>query len=226
MLNPKHQRYADRLRELIIEGQTVAKLERPSPHTGAYFQGQDKVRVQEWLTKTRNVLETTFGSQGPHYRHFEEVLPKLGVRAVEHSYDVYPIVGVLAAALDDLQKGYLLGQEFLIAGEVFDSVLEQAKQLLRSGYKDPAAVLARVVIEDALKRLARCEGIEESLKASAINDELRRRGKYPQSQWRFIQGWLDIGNAAAHGKFTEYAENDVTSVIEGVERFLATEFRE
>jgi len=69
------------------------------------------------------------------------------------------------------------------------------------------------------------QGIDENQKASVINDELKKRGKYPQSQWRFVQAWLDIGNAAAHGKFDEYKEEDVANLIRDVERFLATEFR-
>ena len=128
--------------------------------------------------------------------------------------------------MDDLEKGYLLSQEFLIAGEVFDSILVQAKQLTQGGYKDCAAVLARTVLEDTLKRLARSEGIDENLRASVINDELKKSGKYPQAQWRFIQAWLDIGNAAAHGRFDEYSEGDVLELIKGIEQFLVTEFRD
>jgi len=225
VLNPRHKPYADRLLELIEEGQVVAKLERPSSSSPPYFQGEDKIRVQAWLTKVRNILEKVFGPQGAHVRQFMEVLPKGGVSYVEHSYNVYPIVGVLAGALDDLQHGYLLGQEFLVAGEVFGSVLEQASHLLESGYKDPAAVLARVVLEDGLKRMARAEGISESQKASAINDELKKSGRYPQPQWRFIQAWLDIGNAAAHGDFKQYRAKDVAGQIEGIRHFFATEFR-
>jgi hypothetical protein len=224
MLNSQYQRYASRLRELIEEGSKVAELEKPSS-VGSYIQDKDRILAQSWLSKVRNILENVFGSQSTQVRHFEEVLPKGGVRYVEHSYDVYPIVGLLEGALDDLEKGYLLDQEFLIAGEVFDSILEQAKYLLESGYKDPSAVLARVVLEDALKRLARSEGINDNQKASIINDELKKSGKYPQAQWRFIQAWLDIGNAAAHGKFSEYNEEDVTKLIEDIERFLSTEFR-
>lgn len=225
MLNPKHQRYADRLHELIEEGKSVAKLEQPSS-VGSYIQGADEIRVQGWLTKVRNILEDVFGAQSVHVRHFQELLPRGGVGEVSHSYDIYPIVGLLTGASDDLEKGYLRGQEYLIAGEVFDSILEEAKLLAKSGYKDPAAVLARVVLEDALKRMARDEGIDENQKASIMNDELKKRGKYPQPQWRFVQAWLDIGNAAAHGRFSEYKEVDVANLIEGVESFLAAEFRE
>jgi hypothetical protein len=152
-------------------------------------------------------------------------MPRGGVRFVQHSYEVHPLIGLLAGASDDLEKGYLLGQEFLIAGEVFDSVLEQAKYLVTSGYKDPAAILARVVLEDALKRLARGEGIDDTPRASRINDELKAIGKCPQPQWRLIQAWLDIGNAAAHGKFDEYNKEDVVKLLEGVEGFVAGIFR-
>jgi len=224
MLNPKYQRYADRLRELIKEGQTLAKLEKPSS-VGSYIQDEDNARVQSWLAKTRNILEVVFGSKSPHLRNFEEVLPQYGIRHVQHSYDIHPIVGVLSGALDDLENGYFIGQEFFIAGEVFDSILEQAKYLNQTGYKDPAAVLARVVLEDALKRLARSEDIDDNQKASVINDELKKKDKYPQSQWRFIQAWLDIGNAAAHGKVNEYTSESVANLIDGIEHFLSTDFR-
>lgn len=225
MLNPKHQRYADRIRELIEEGNTVAKLAKPSRYDSTpYIQDVDEIPTQAWLVKVSNILETVFGSQSSHFRHFEKHMPH-GPRNITKSHDVYPIVGVLAGALDDLEKGYLIGQELLIAGEVFDSVLEQAKYLNQTGHKDPAAVLARVVLEDALKRLARAEGIDDNQKAAKINEDLKKAGRYPQPQWRIIQAWLDIGNAAAHGKFGDYDEQDVRGAIEGIESFLATEFR-
>jgi hypothetical protein len=220
MLSPKHKRYADRIRELIEEGQGVAGLERPSS-VGPFI--QDKVPLYAWLVKVNNILETVFGPQSPHMHHFQELAKDRG--RIAHSYKVNSIVGVLTGALDDLEKGYLLGQEFLVAGEVFDSILEQAKYLNQNGHKDPAAVLARVVLEDALKRIVRGEGLDDNQSASRLNDELRGINKYPKPQWRLIQAWLDIGNAAAHGKFNEYNEGDVKGLIEDIEQFLAVEFR-
>lgn len=223
MLNPKYQRYATRFGELIQEGENVAKLERPSS-IGNFIQDKDNIPLHAWLVNVSNIIETVFGSESPHFRHFKGLTPK-GVSHVSHSYDIHPIIGLLTGALDDLENGYLLGQEFIIASEVFDSVLGQAKHLVQNGYKDPAAVLARVVLEDALKRLARAEGIDDTQKTSRVNDELKKIGRYPQPQWRLIQAWLDIGNAAAHGKFSEYNDEDVEKLIEDIERFLAVEFR-
>lgn len=225
MLNFKYERFADQIEELIEEGKHIATLERPSS-VGAFIQDEDKIKVHEWLTKTRNIMETVFGRQSPHYRNFEEILPSGGIRQVAHSYDIYPIVGILQGALSDLKNGFLLGQEFFIAGELFGSVLEQSKHFLdKYDNKDIAAILSRIVLEDALKRLARQEGIDDSLKASVINDDLKGKRRYNQVRWRSIQTWLDVGNSAAHGKFDEYSKNDVSTAVEGIEQFLASEFQ-
>lgn len=227
MLNPKYQRFADRIEELIKEGKHIATLERPSRviNRDGYIEGDDMIQVHEWLTKTRNILETVFGRQSPQHRDFEEVLPEDGIKQVKQSLDVYPIVGVLQGALSDLKNGYLLGREFFIVGEVFDSILEQAKHFIKTGNKDIAAILARIVLEDALKRLARSEGIDDSFKASKINDELKNKERYPQVRWRSVQTWLDVGNDAAHGRFNEYTKEDVASAVGGIEHFLALEFQ-
>ena len=132
---------------------------------------------------------------------------------------------MLIGSLDDLENEFLLGQELLIAGEIFDSVLEEAKELLNTEHKDPAAILGRVVLEDSLRRLALQEQLDDSQKATKLNDELKKAGRYNQVQWRQIQVWLDIGNNAAHGKFDQYDKEQVKEQIEGIERFIASEFK-
>ena len=226
-LSPKYQRYADRLQSLIAEGNAVAELERRHGRntSDTWIGGEDVVRLQAWIGNVNNLLDVLFGPESPQTKHFREIVPHGSFRRVEHAYDVRPIVGVLQGALGDLEHGFLAGQEFIVAGVVFDSVLQQAKYLNSNGYKDPAAVLARVVLADALKRIANAEGIDSSLKASRINEELKKAGRYPQSQWRLIQAWLDVGNAAAHGNFADYDAARISSLIDGIEQFLATELR-
>ncbi len=223
MLPQKYKRYVERLKGLIKEGREISKLEKPSS-VGPYIQADDQIRVHAWNTNVRNIIETTFGKNSPQ---FHQLVKKTndGKSALAKSYEIYPIIGILEGALSDLEKGFLVGQEFIIAGDIFDDVLEQAKYLNQNKYKDPAAVLARVVIQDALKRIARAEGINDSMKASQINDELKKIGRYTKPQWRQIQAWLDIGNAAAHGNFAQYTQTDVKGMIDDIERFLALEFR-
>ena len=214
-MNPKYQRAADRLRELITEGERVASLERSSSVGGRYI--KEKIPLHAWLANVENIVGAVFGKDSAHFRQVDNVL----AQNPEHSYEINQIVGVLTGGLSDLEGGFLAGRENLIAGEIFDSVLEEAKHLAETGFKDPAAVLVRVVVEDCLKRLSREEGFDDSAKASAMNDALRDKGRYPKPQWRLVQAWLDIGNSAAHGKFTDYSQDDVLRMIGNVGRFLA-----
>lgn len=205
------------MKELIDESSEVAALEKPSS-VGPYI--QDRERLNAWLIKMKNMIEMAFGKNSPHFKEME----KLVKGHIDHSYEVNAIKGFLMGALDDLEKGFLIGQEFLVAGELFDSVLEEAKLLNRTGHKDASAVLSRVVLENSLKRIARQENIDDTLKTSRLNDELKNIGVYPQPQWRLLQAWLDIGNSAAHGKFDEYNEDSVDKMIDGIEQFIAFHF--
>jgi len=213
-MNPKYQRAADRLRDLIAEGEAVASLERDSS-VGRYI--QDRAPLSAWLVKVENHIEAVFGRESAHYRHADRALD----RYPEHSYQVHTIVGILKGALSDLEGGYLIGQERLIAGVVFDSVLEEARHLVDAGFKDPAAVLVRVVVEDSLRRLSRDEQLDDSGKAAALNIALREKGRYSKPQWRLVEVWLDIGNSAAHGRFDDYSKEEVRRAVDDVGRFLA-----
>ncbi len=42
-------------------------------------------------------------------------------------------------------------------------------------------------------------------------------GKLTQPKWRLIQSFLDVGNAAAHGKETEFKPADVTRMLDFIE---------
>jgi hypothetical protein len=220
MMNPKYKSVADRLERLIEEGEEVAQ--HAESDDLKRFTGSSKRPLNSWLAKTDNILLSVFGEGSAHYSQFESIRD----RSVIKQKEVYAITGILEGALDDLREGFLTGQEFLIAGEVFDSVIEQARHLKESHFKDPAAVLGRVVLEDALQRISREEGIDTDQKASQLNTDLWKSAeRYSQPQWRKVQSWLDTGNAAAHGNFDKYTNGDVEDLLEGVEEFIATELR-
>ncbi len=219
-LPPKYQRYADRLRELIEEGKEI--LEMKTSNRGD-ISNQYYPKVKSWSVKSGNVIEMVCGNSSVHFSHFEELEKNEYSPYWSKSYH-RELQGILHSASSDLENGFLLNREFLIAVDILDNVLEQALTLLDAGYKDPAAMLCRVVLEDALKRLARASGISdvEDKKTSQINQELRSANAYNKTQWRQITTWLDYGNDAAHGNFETYTETEVQNMIDGIESFLAT----
>ena len=170
--------------------------------------------------KSTSAMMNAVGKYSPHYEQFAAYIER---KSCQSHTEVETVVGHLQAALSDLEGGYLVGQEHLIAAKIFDSLMDQADELNKCGYKDVAAMLCRVVVEDTLSRLAREEGISDGSKASMINDQLKEE-RYPQPTWRQIQAWLDIGNSAAQGKFDEYSAEQVTSMLRDIPTFLGMYF--
>lgn len=218
-MNPKYDRQIKRLKDLIAQGKEVAALEIRDRDAFNIPYIPDHIRLNGWLVSADNIIRTTFGLDSAHFLHFSEIVKG----RVDKAADVNRVIGVLTGGVSDLDGGFLVRQELLVAAVVLDSVLEQAKHLSRSGFKDPSAVLGRVVVEDCLRRLCREEGLPDLGKAATLNDSLRDKGRYTQPQWRRIQSWLDIGNSAAHGKFSAYSDADVAQMIDDVERFVAQE---
>ena len=82
--------------------------------------------------------------------------------------------------------------------EVGDDVLEQAHDLLTSGYKDPSCILARVSLELALRDLCDRGGIVHA-KLDKMNADLAKAGAYNKSMQKQVTAWAGRGNDAAHG---------------------------
>lgn len=220
-MNPREQRYLERLEELTEEGWHLARS-AVRDECDSCPSIEDGAGLTAWKAKANNIVTLVFGGDGDYARVLAEAW-KTG--PLSWPGTVEAAVGVLRGAADDLRNGFLLGQEVRIAGEVFDSVLQEAKHLHTDGHTQAAAVLGRVVMEDALRRLSRQEALDDTAKATALNDALWKASRYGQPQWRLVQAWLDMGNAAAHGRSEEYTHEDVGRMLEDVGRFLANEFR-
>ncbi|WP_205987927.1 DUF4145 domain-containing protein [Pseudoalteromonas sp. MEBiC 03485] len=98
--------------------------------------------------------------------------------------------------------------------------MEQATELLRSGYKGPAAVVAGVVLETTLRDLC----IDNSIpiaKLDKMNSELAKAGVYNKLQQKRITALADIRNSAAHGDWASFKNDEVEGMISDVERFLS-----
>ena len=133
------------------------------------------------LMKTENILYLTFSENSIQIKRFRDSRDRLD----ENLYNrLNQIKGLLEACLDDLKNGFLLGQEFIIANELFDDILEKAEFFLKKQKdKDISAILLRIVLEDSLQRVSKKEEINlldnngKCKKLSVLNDELKKIDK-------------------------------------------------
>ncbi|MBG0798160.1 hypothetical protein IYX23_10805 [Methylocystis sp. L43] len=131
-------------------------------------------------------------------------------------------------------EGILIGLRNNLTNELLDSLvrqisidlkadfLEAARSLLDEDQKDPAAVLACVVLEDTLKRLAKKHGIEGagSREMSVVAQSLLSKGVIEKSTNQSISSFKNLRNAALHAQWLEVSKESVTLLLSFLPAFI------
>ncbi|MGB7208679.1 MAG: HEPN domain-containing protein [Pyrinomonadaceae bacterium] len=184
----------------------------------------NREHCNQWGISCLYIIKRIFADSSDHYQKFNELFPKL-----DRGNNVQPVksaLGILKAAKDDYEKGYLFDTRTLIEAEVFDDFLEQAEELFNKGYYQAAAVITGCVLEDGLRKLCDRNSIALPAKATIepMNVELAKAGIYTKLVQKKITALADLRNKAAHGEWTEFTEKDVEDMIRDVRRFMEDYF--
>jgi len=143
------------------------------------------------------------------------------------NYRVIPtLVGIAEALKVAYASGYLYRIEELIHADLFADFLAMGEYLLEEGYKDPAAVIIGGVLEEHLRKLCLKNSIaiivnNRFKKADAMNADLTKSNVYNRLDQKNITAWLDLRNKAAHGRYTEYTDDQVGVALLGIRDFIA-----
>lgn len=186
-----------------------------STRHGEYNEYVGHEEFYEWGTSVLNLLQRTFNEQSVHYQNFIEQYKKFGYRFSNFE----KCRGIFRAAKEDYIGGYLFNMRALIKAEVLEDSIEQANELLKAGYKDPACVLVGVALETTLKEICTREGMAHG-KLDRMNVEICKSGIYNMAKQKQITAWADLRNKAAHGDWDSYNKDDVNDFLQGVQRFM------
>jgi hypothetical protein len=148
------------------------------------------------------------------------------------------LVGAIKAFKADYEAGMLNTLNEIIEADVVSDYMGQAEQLLGEGVPGqydhvPAAVLAGVVLEDALRRLCQRQSPPIDLVTVSPNGDtkkktfdpliadLQKAAVFNKAKADQLRAWAKIRNYAAHGEFTEFNRADVEAMIRGIQSFIA-----
>lgn len=187
-----------------------------SEYTG-YYQHIDEELKLNWCVKARSLIANACGKDSEHYTSF--------VKAEEpQSYEsnitcFKRTKAVFLAAMEDFNGGYINSIRNFVQAELAGDEIDQARELLASGYTAAAAVVAGVVLETTLRTLCSRNNLAPT-SMDRMNAELARVGQYNILVQKRITALAAVRNSAAHGKTEEYVAKDVKNLIVEVERFV------
>lgn len=178
--------------------------------------------LKKIITMSSSAIERASGRTSQYTRQLEAILSRGGI----YGKQLRSIIGIIEALRNDIAAGWLQSIEELVHGELFADFLEMATHLLEEGYKDAAAVIAGSTLEGHLRQLCVKNRIDTTTdgvkpkKADTMNAELTKGNVYSKLDQKNVTAWFDLRNKAAHGKYSEYAPEQVSLMISGIRDFI------
>jgi len=181
-------------------------------------------RCTQWKWSCINLLDKVFSNTTNHPELYKQVFGDFRIRTTSQfsKENIASALGVLRSAKEEFDLGFTHKIKHILSVEFFDTILDQAKELLKKGFKDPAAILGRVIIENTLRGLCRRNNIKfkEMEGASTLNERLKGSSIFTSIQFKVCRTNIELGNDAAHGRFDKYSDDDVKKMFEYIENAL------
>ena len=130
-------------------------------------------------------------------------------------YAMEVIAGVLEHLMADAEAGLLGSISAQVQAETFDDFIDHAEAYLREERKDPAGVIAGVVFEDSLRRLARARSIvEKDVPLDLVISGLQGINELSRLQAKRARVGADVRTKATHAQWAEFSRADVQLTID------------
>ena len=207
-----------RIEALLGKGAEVLQSQRPPPPGVIALSRVDAQQYAEWRSQALVCLTQVFGSGHTYRESFASDTEKAGYPA-----SVKRGLGILRAALEDVEHGYLNTIRQMAAADVFSDFTDQAEYLLENDHWMPAVSLAGAVLENGLRSIATRNDVvvhgQDDL--SSLNNKLADKAIYNNLRRKQVALWADVRNAVDHGRFDDVNESDGADLVRGVRGFLA-----
>ena len=195
---------------------------------GPYYQDRDT--VSDWMTEARSALGAAFPPRHPVLVAWDAL--RMGALSPPdfggHTPTIDSAAGIFDSAHSQLKAGRIGSLIDGAKAETVGELLDQADQLVGSGYLVAAAVLVGGALETHLLHLCQRAGLTWQghgtiEKYNGAVAQARKAGNeiYGATDGKQVTGWGGLRNDAAHkpGSFTRTAA-EVRTMIDGIRQFI------
>jgi hypothetical protein len=147
-----------------------------------------------------------------------------GLNAVANRFQAQ---SAILSSLERRFKSTLFDIKRMLQADLFDSEIDAARELSNHGFLRGAGAMAGVILERHLVEVATTHQVKIVKKNPTMNDlnqPLKDAGVIDVPVWRNIQRLADIRNLCDHNKEREPTPDEVSELIEGVDKLTKTLF--
>jgi hypothetical protein len=208
----------NRIQQLIAESDSLRK----SDEHGQVFSEDHEQRCKGWIAAANHIVKTICPDVNNAYHAYTQKIVD-----IDAGYCIPGSVGELGEVLKNLYKDIELGlvNKILnqVRAEVFDNFLDHAKEYLKLNVKNEAGVIAGVVFEDTIRRIARDENInDKDCKLDFLISSLTSINLLSQIKAKRARVAANVRTKATHAQWDEFDLDDVRVTIEFTEELIST----
>lgn len=219
---PSREAISRRFAELDAAFNAI-QYSHPGAHVLTDSSATDKAEWRRWTTSAESLIRGVCGAESVYCTTFHDMRTRcvVGYRA-----ELKELYGVFQAAREAYDNDLLFDIEIETAADIFGSFALAAKEAMKEGSKDVAAVIASAALEDTLKRYAVRNGltVNDEITLATVINALKSKGLVSGAQKSLLNGMLKTRNSAMHADWGKITEPEVASLIGFVEQFLLTNF--
>ena len=213
----------NRIKALIEQGMPLS----PVGKKGYALLYEEEQAIGGWLTSARHAVEFIVGSSINAYTsQCSNVSAKYNTADVhganagsKRSECVGEMVSILENLLADVEAGLISSLEDRIRAETFDDFLDHAEQYHKAGRKE-SGVIAGVVFEDAIRRIAQNNEVSLGHLETTIND-LVKKGVITATKAKRAKAAAHVRTKATHAEWNEFDLKDVNETIKFTRELIA-----
>lgn len=189
----------------------------------------DRETIDGSFMGTLTIIESLYGANSPQTKALFEAKKAYTKTQYSSHYELLSlgksIKGTLLNIEEELDAGLVRNIAIEAAGVVIGDLVALAKEELKAGYSNVAAVLASAALEDALKRKAYELGINIENKAlTTVVNSLKSKSFFKGAQIPIVSSYTKLRNAAMHADWDKIQDADISSLIGFLEPFLLEHF--
>jgi len=218
------------------------------------FDGTFEDRYQSWYTESLAVIRQLVPDRATEFEHLYRGDGKRreinistyniqdwmnGVRAATSGsgikiFDDFAAVSMrfrtqrqILEAIQQRFESTLFDIRQLVQADLFESELDAARELAKHNFRRGAGAVAGVVLEKNLDQVRENHRIKigkKHLTIGDLNEALRSAGVLDVPAWRGIQRLGDIRNLCDHHKDREPTADEISELIDGVDKITKTLF--
>ncbi|MEI6083617.1 MAG: hypothetical protein WCS70_04875 [Verrucomicrobiota bacterium] len=187
---------------------------------GFMVHGKNTADCEYWFSQVVTLIQSITSID--QYFYEEALLISRGSKRVGgiSCNNVRMMRGFLRQLRDAIRKDHLVKLEDQISAADFADFLAHAKFYADNGKKMESSVIASAIFEDAIKRIARKNKIEDVSVLDSTLNALKSNGVFSAVETKKYKFYAGIRNSALHASWEEFELNDAKELVAGTQKLI------